>query len=184
MIDETRIIEVLGFGATYIRDFTVAVIQNGQQEPTKYCGISHVNSLLLLPCSGDFAILLNSGMSMRKALCYNFLSACMCYLGLIIGIMVGELSEGSYWIFALAGGMFLYISLVDMVRDTLRPEQNGQQFCDGIFKCNFLTLKWLGNFFQNFIFWCCSPYVQYFYMKLVQYNECLVSIVDTDGMVL
>ena len=28
-----------------------------------------------------------------------------------------------------------------------------------------------------FHFWCCSPYVQYFYMKLVQYNKCLVSIV-------
>ena len=27
-------------------------------------------------------------------------------------------------------------------------------------------------------------YVQYFYMKLVQYNDCLVCIVDTDGLVL
>ena len=36
----------------------------------------------------------------------------------------------------------------------------------------------------DFIFWCYPPYVQYFYMKLVQYNECLVSIVDTDGLVL
>ena len=48
------------------------------------------------------------------------------------------------------------------------------------------TLKWLGHFVSkcDFIFWCCSPYMQYFYMKLVQYNECLVSIVDTDGLVL
>ena len=36
----------------------------------------------------------------------------------------------------------------------------------------------------DFIFWCCSPYVQYFYMQLVQFNGCLVSIVDTDGLVL
>ena len=27
-------------------------------------------------------------------------------------------------------------------------------------------------------------YVQYLYMKMVQYNECLVSIVDTNGLVL
>ena len=27
-------------------------------------------------------------------------------------------------------------------------------------------------------------YVQYFYMQLVQCNECLVNIVDTDGLVL
>ena len=43
-----------------------------------------------------------------------------------------------------------------------------------------------GSFFSkcNYIFWCCSLYVQYVYTKLVQYNECLVSIVDTDGLVL
>ena len=29
-----------------------------------------------------------------------------------------------------------------------------------------------------------GPYGDFFYMKLVQYNECLVSIVDTDGLVL
>ena len=26
--------------------------------------------------------------------------------------------------------------------------------------------------------------MQYFYMKLVQYNECLISIVDADGLAL
>ena len=66
--------------------------------------------------AGDFAILLNSGMTMKQALVFNFLSACMCYLGLVFGILIGELTHGSPYIFALAGGMFLYISLVDMVR--------------------------------------------------------------------
>lgn len=68
---------------------------------------------------GDFAILLNSGMRMKQALGYNFLSACMCYLGLIFGILLGENTQGSHWVFALAAGMFLYISLVDML-----PEVN------------------------------------------------------------
>lgn len=67
---------------------------------------------------GDFAVLLNSGMTMKQAMMYNFLSACTCYLGLILGILLGELDANCY-IFALAGGMFLYISLVDMV-----PELN------------------------------------------------------------
>ena len=66
---------------------------------------------------GDFAILLNSGMSMRMALLCNFLSACTCYIGLIIGINIGELTSGGQWIFAIAGGMFLYIALADMVKD-------------------------------------------------------------------
>merc|ERR1719339_316484 len=67
---------------------------------------------------GDFAVLLNSGMTMKQAMMYNFLSACTCYLGLILGILLGEL-DANCNIFALAGGMFLYISLVDMV-----PELN------------------------------------------------------------
>ena len=65
---------------------------------------------------GDLAILLNSGMKLKKALLYNFISACTCFLGLIVGICLGDLEEAQTWIFALAGGMFLYISLVDMVR--------------------------------------------------------------------
>lgn len=64
---------------------------------------------------GDFAILLGSGMSMRNALCYNFLSACTCFLGFAFGIIIGDLSDATPYVFALAAGMFLYISLVDMM---------------------------------------------------------------------
>ncbi|XP_022239061.1 zinc transporter ZIP8-like [Limulus polyphemus] len=64
---------------------------------------------------GDFAILLSAGMTMRQAVFYNFLSACTCYLGLLFGILLGDFTEGTPHIFALAGGMFLYISLVDMI---------------------------------------------------------------------
>ena len=49
-----------------------------------------------------------------------------------------------------------------------------------------LTLKRLGHFFQNVILF--SNVVHYkcniFHMKLVQYNECLISILDADGLVL
>jgi zinc transporter 14 len=68
---------------------------------------------------GDFAVLLNAGMTMKQAVMYNFLSACTCYLGLVLGILLGELEGSSCYIFGLAGGMFLYISLVDMM-----PELN------------------------------------------------------------
>jgi len=70
---------------------------------------------------GDFAILLNSGMKFKQALMYNFMSACMCYVGLFFGIVLGDTTESAQWIFALAAGMFLYISLVNMV-----PELNQQ----------------------------------------------------------
>ncbi|KAM4049668.1 metal cation symporter ZIP8 [Anomaloglossus baeobatrachus] len=67
---------------------------------------------------GDFAILLSSGMSIPQALFFNFASACSCYLGMIIGIVIGNNFEPSI-IFAIAGGMFLYIGLADMF-----PEMN------------------------------------------------------------
>jgi len=60
-------------------------------------------------------ILLNSGMSVGQALCFNLLSSMSCYLGLALGILLGS-SFAPNAIFAFAGGMFLYISLADMVR--------------------------------------------------------------------
>ena len=60
-------------------------------------------------------MLLNAGLSYRAAMFFNFLSACSCYLGLVIGLIVGYKTSAVRWIYALAGGMFLYISLVDMV---------------------------------------------------------------------
>lgn len=75
-------------------------------------------SPLVLPALGDFVILLNAGMSIQQALFFNFLSACCCYVGLAFGILAGSHFSAN-WIFALAGGMFLYISLADMF-----PEMN------------------------------------------------------------
>lgn len=64
---------------------------------------------------GDFAVLIASGMTARQALGYNFLSACTCYIGMIVGILLGDLTSSATYIFALAAGMFFYISLVDMM---------------------------------------------------------------------
>lgn len=78
---------------------------------------------------GDFVILLNAGMSTRQALLFNFLSACSCYLGLAFGILVGN-NFAPNIIFALAGGMFLYISLADMfpeMNDMLREKVTGRK---------------------------------------------------------
>lgn len=52
---------------------------------------------------------------MKMALLANLLSAMSCYLGLVIGIVVGENADVRFWIFAIAAGVFLYVALVDMV---------------------------------------------------------------------
>ncbi|XP_060781637.1 metal cation symporter ZIP8 [Neoarius graeffei] len=67
---------------------------------------------------GDFVILLSSGMSVPQAVFFNLLSAMCCYLGLVLGILLGS-SFAPNAIFAIAGGMFLYIALADMF-----PEMN------------------------------------------------------------
>ncbi|XP_038625124.1 metal cation symporter ZIP8 [Tachyglossus aculeatus] len=78
---------------------------------------------------GDFVILLNAGMSTQQALFFNFLSSCSCYLGLIFGILVGN-NFAPNVIFAIAGGMFLYISLADMfaeMNDVLSEKVTGRK---------------------------------------------------------
>ncbi|KAL4641656.1 zinc transporter ZIP8-like [Arapaima gigas] len=67
---------------------------------------------------GDFVILLSAGMSIPQAIFFNLLSAMSCYIGLVLGILVGS-NFAPNVIFALAGGMFLYIALADMF-----PEMN------------------------------------------------------------
>lgn len=64
---------------------------------------------------GDFAVLVSSGMTVRQALGYNFLSACTCYLGMAVGIILGDVNDSASYISALAAGVFLYIALVDMM---------------------------------------------------------------------
>ena len=64
--------------------------------------------------AGDFVILLNAGMSIPQAIFFNLLSAMSCYIGLVFGILLGS-SFAPNAIFAIAGGMFLYIALADMV---------------------------------------------------------------------
>ena len=64
---------------------------------------------------GDFAMLLRAGMSAKQAIIYNCLSSILCFIGMLIGVAIGNIHEASNWIFAIVGGMFLYIALVDMV---------------------------------------------------------------------
>ncbi|XP_060063059.1 metal cation symporter ZIP14-like [Ylistrum balloti] len=70
---------------------------------------------------GDIAILLHTGMTIKRALLLNFLAAVAIYIGLVIGIVVGENTDANTYIFAFAGGLFVYIALADMI-----PEMSHQ----------------------------------------------------------
>nr|CAB3266262.1 zinc transporter ZIP10 [Phallusia mammillata] len=66
---------------------------------------------------GDFAVLLNAGMSIKQALLYNAMSACFAFVGVIIGMTIGE--SVRLWILAMTAGGFLYVAMVNMLPQML-----------------------------------------------------------------
>lgn len=65
--------------------------------------------------TGDFAVLLQAGMSIQKAIVYNIVSSVLSFVGMAAGVWIGEYEVASMWIYAFTAGAFLYISLVDLV---------------------------------------------------------------------
>ena len=74
---------------------------------------------------GDFAVLLHSGYTRKRALWLNFLSAFMAILGAVIFFMLGEFAEAvsSYFVPVAAGG-FIYIAMSDLIKKKKKTGQN------------------------------------------------------------
>ena len=60
-------------------------------------------------------MLLKAGMSVKQAIFYNLLSSVLAYVGMVTGILLGQISDVTPWIFAATAGIFLYVALVDMM---------------------------------------------------------------------
>lgn len=75
----------------------------------------------------DFSVLINSGLSKKKSILYNFISALTAVVGGIVG---WQLMEKIAWfhglIGAIAGGMFLYIACADLIPE-LHHEKLGMK---------------------------------------------------------
>ena len=65
---------------------------------------------------GDFAVLIHSGFTKKRALWLNFLSALMAIIGVIISFILGTSAESfvSYFLPIAAGG-FIYIAVADLI---------------------------------------------------------------------
>ena len=60
-------------------------------------------------------MLIKSGMSIKHAMLYNVFSAVLAYFGLVVGILAGNSETARHFILSLTAGLFLYVSLTDMV---------------------------------------------------------------------
>lgn len=65
---------------------------------------------------GDFAVLIHSGFSKKKALLFNFISASAAILGTLVVFVFGSLAENfASWLVPIAAGGFIYIAVADLI---------------------------------------------------------------------
>ncbi|CAF3983564.1 unnamed protein product [Rotaria sp. Silwood2] len=63
---------------------------------------------------GEYMVLIESGFTFRRALLFNFVSACTAFIGFFIGAGAAQNEAARTWIFAITAGTFAYIALVDL----------------------------------------------------------------------
>lgn len=78
---------------------------------------------------GDFAILLHSGYTRRRALILNFLSALTAFVGALAFFVFSTLSESLVdYFLPLAAGGFIYIALTDLIPELHKTKQAKHSF--------------------------------------------------------
>ena len=80
---------------------------------------------------GDFAVLVHSGLSKKRAIALNFLSATLAIVGTVIAILVASRSESFLTVMVpLTAGGFIYIAGTDLVPELhkeLKPSKSAAQ---------------------------------------------------------
>lgn len=73
---------------------------------------------------GDFAVLVHSGYSTKKALWLNFLSALTSIAGLFIALIFGNIMTNfSLWTLPIAAGGFIYIAVADLIPELQKTKE-------------------------------------------------------------
>ena len=69
---------------------------------------------------GDFAILVQSGYSKRKAMLLQFGTAVGAMIGTVIGLLSQNIAESTIWILPFTAGGFIYVATVSVIPDLLK----------------------------------------------------------------
>lgn len=76
---------------------------------------------------GDFGVLVHAGMKASKALLFNFLSAVLAIVGVIVALIIGNSFEvATSYLLAFAAGGFIYIAIADLMPELKHEEKLGK----------------------------------------------------------
>ncbi len=72
---------------------------------------------------GDFAVLIHSGLSLKKALLYNFFSATSAFIGVLLVFIIGsKITFLSNYLLAITAGGFIYLAASDLIPELHRHD--------------------------------------------------------------
>lgn len=73
---------------------------------------------------GDFALLLKTGMSIKRALILNVISSVLSLFGMAFGLVIAGIHTSLVrWIYAATAGTFLYIAMADLIPEMSREPE-------------------------------------------------------------
>lgn len=81
---------------------------------------------------GDYAILMQSGFTMKNAMMVQFFTAIGAYLGTFFGLLTGGEGSSFHWILPFTAGGFIYLATVDVLPDLLETtsvKQSIREIC-------------------------------------------------------
>ncbi|MBI4080235.1 MAG: ZIP family metal transporter [Candidatus Levybacteria bacterium] len=93
---------------------------------------------------GDFAVLLHAGLSRKKIILYNILSALLAVVGAVLALAIGEQIRAILPIaLALTTGFFLYIALNSLLPEIHHEEKKGYAFLETTFLFLGVVVIWV-----------------------------------------
>lgn len=93
---------------------------------------------------GDFGVMLHEGLSRKKVIWFNVISAAVSFVGAILAYFLGKQIEGILPIaLSLTAGFFMYIALSDLLPEIHHDEKKGYAFLETIFLLLGVGIIWL-----------------------------------------
>jgi len=99
---------------------------------------------------GNFGTLIHAGVSIRRALVLNFLTACTAFLGTVTALLFGTQIGGfSNLVLPFAGGGFIYLACCDLIPELKKFNSLAHSLLQGVIIISGLILLYLFTFLEQ-----------------------------------